>query len=75
MDGGIDAGVFVAGAKRRDGKLVTDGGRVLGVTATAEDLQAAVAKAYKQVKKVHFANAYYRKDIGKRALAAKDSDT
>ena len=64
----IDADVFIAGAKRRDGKLVTDGGRVLGVTATAEDLQSAVEKAYAQVKKVRFANAYYRKDIGKRAL-------
>ena len=68
MDGGIDADVFVAGAERRDGKLLTDGGRVLGVTAMAGDLQNAVAKAYKQVKKVRFANAYYRKDIGKRAL-------
>ena len=75
MDKDIDADVFVAGAKRRSGKLLTDGGRVLGVTATAEDLQAAVAKAYKQVKKVRFANAYYRKDIGKRALEAKESVT
>ena len=75
VDDGIDADVFVAGAKCRDGKLITDGGRVLGVTATAEDLQAAVEEAYKQVKKVRFANAYYRKDIGKRALEAEVSAT
>ena len=72
---GSDADVFVAGAKRQGGKLITDGGRVLGVTATAEDLKTAVEKAYEQVKKVRFANAYYRKDIGKRALEAKDSAT
>jgi phosphoribosylamine--glycine ligase len=66
----VDALVYVAGAKLQDGKLLTNGGRVLGVTATAENLFAAVEKAYAQVKKVSFGNAYYRKDIGQRALKA-----
>ncbi|MCM1149675.1 MAG: phosphoribosylamine--glycine ligase [Butyricicoccus sp.] len=69
-DAGIDADVFIAGAKLSDGKLLTNGGRVLGVTATAEDLPAAVKKAYEQAEKVHFGNAYCRRDIGQRALAA-----
>ena len=63
--------MFIAGAKLSDGKLLTSGGRVLGVTATAEDLPAAVKKAYEQVEKVRFGNAYYRRDIGQRALAAR----
>ncbi|MBO5067108.1 MAG: phosphoribosylamine--glycine ligase [Clostridia bacterium] len=62
--------VFVAGAKLVNGKLKTSGGRVLGVTAVAGDLKKAIAKAYKKVRKISFANAYYRKDIGKRALKA-----
>lgn len=62
--------VFVAGAKLQDGKLLTSGGRVLGVTAIAPDLKKAIKKAYKKVSKIHFKNAFYRKDIGKRALKA-----
>ena len=62
--------IFVAGAKIKDGKLVTGGGRVLGVTEVADTLAEAVDKAYETVKTVSFANAYYRKDIGKKALAA-----
>ncbi len=62
--------VFVAGATLSKGKLLTNGGRVLGVTATAKDLKKAINKAYKKTSKIHFANAYYRKDIGKRALMA-----
>lgn len=64
--------VFFAGAKLKDGKLVTDGGRVLGVTAKGETLKEAIDKAYLKVKKVSFFNAYYRKDIGARALKAGD---
>ena len=64
--------IFVAGAKTQDGKLVTSGGRVLGVTAVAEDLKGAIAAAYEKVKTVRFENAYYRKDIGQRALKAKE---
>ena len=63
--------VFVAGAKERDGKLVTAGGRVLGVTATASELGDAIALAYERVDSIRFENAFYRKDIGKRALEAK----
>ena len=63
--------LYVAGARLEDGKLLTAGGRVLGATATADTLQEAVNRAYVLAGKVHFENAYYRKDIGKRALAAK----
>ena len=62
--------VFVAGAKLKDGKLVTSGGRVLGVTAIAKNLKGAIKKAYKKVDKIHFENAYFRKDIGAKALKA-----
>ena len=62
--------VYVAGAKITDGKLVTNGGRVLGCTAVADDLKTAVEEAYKLVDKVGFANKYYRHDIGQRALKA-----
>ena len=72
VDGVSDADVYFAGAKRAEGKLVTSGGRVLGVTATAETLADAVKKAYAETEKVHFANAYFRHDIGARALAALD---
>ena len=67
----IDANVYIAGAKSdEEGNTLTAGGRVLGVTAVADTLAAAVDKAYSEVKKVNFDNAFYRKDIGKRALAA-----
>jgi phosphoribosylamine--glycine ligase len=62
--------VFIAGAKEADGKLLTSGGRVLGVTAKADTLENAIAKAYSAVEKISFSNAYYRKDIGQRALKA-----
>ena len=62
--------VFVAGAAFKDGVLVTNGGRVLGCTATAEDLPSAIKAAYEVVEKVHFDNAYYRHDIGAKALKA-----
>ncbi len=62
--------VYVAGAEMRDGKLYTNGGRVLGVTATAPELVSAVKKAYSTVEKIKFKNSYYRKDIGKKALDA-----
>ena len=65
-----DKNIYVAGAKLTDGKLFTSGGRVLGVTETAPTLAEAVEKAYQTVAAVHFENAYYRKDIGARALAA-----
>ena len=70
VKGAIDGELFVAGAKREGEKLLTSGGRVLGVTATADTLPAAIEKAYSQVAKVSFSNAYYRRDIGQRALRA-----
>lgn len=62
--------VFFAGAKADGDRLLTAGGRVLGVTAVAPTLNEAIDKAYKSVEGVTFANAYCRHDIGKRALAA-----
>ena len=62
--------VYVAGAKLQDGKLLTNGGRVLGVTSIAETLEDAIKASYAKVEKIHFDNAYYRHDIGQRALAA-----
>lgn len=72
IPGDIAPGVYVAGAALKDGKLVTSGGRVLGVTATADSLADAIDKAYGKVSRISFGNAYYRKDIGKRALEAED---
>ena len=63
--------VYVAGAKLDGERLLTAGGRVLGVTATAPTLEEAIAAAYRNVEKVSFDNAYYRKDIGARAILAK----
>jgi phosphoribosylamine---glycine ligase len=60
--------VFHAGTAMADGQLVTSGGRVLGVTAVAEDLPEAIDKAYDAVGKIHFQDAHYRKDIAARAL-------
>ena len=68
---GLSAEVFVAGAAQKDGKLVTSGGRVLGVTATADTLADAVAKSYANVEKITFEKAFYRRDIGRRALEVK----
>ena len=62
--------VFVAGAKLEDGKLLTSGGRVLGVTSVAPTLEEAIDTAYENAAKITFENAYYRKDIGARALKA-----
>ena len=66
----IEAQVYIAGAKLSEGKVLTAGGRVLGVTAVADTLENAIIKAYAEVPKVSFANAFYRKDIGQRALEA-----
>jgi len=62
--------VFVAGAKLEDGKLLTNGGRVLGCSGIGKTLPEAIENAYKVVDKVHFDNEYYRHDIGQRALKA-----
>jgi phosphoribosylamine--glycine ligase len=60
--------VFHAGTRRADGAVVTAGGRVLGVTARAPDLRAAIARAYHAVGALHFEGMHYRKDIGSKAL-------
>lgn len=64
-----DVVVFHAGTAERDGAIVTDGGRVLGVTAVGADIGCAIDRAYEAVGKIHFKGAYYRKDIGAKALA------
>ncbi|MBR2491223.1 MAG: phosphoribosylamine--glycine ligase, partial [Ruminiclostridium sp.] len=68
----LDAEVYVAGAKLDDGVLKTSGGRVLGVTAIGDTLEEAIDKAYAQAANVTFENAYCRRDIGARALRAKE---
>jgi phosphoribosylamine--glycine ligase len=64
-----DIVVYHAATALRDGKVVTVGGRVLGVTALGQNLDAAVARAYEGVAKVSFEGMHFRKDIGKKALA------
>jgi phosphoribosylamine--glycine ligase len=64
----IKNNVYVAGAKLENETLLTAGGRVLGVTAVADSLKGALSLAYERVNKVNFSNAFYRKDIGKKAL-------
>lgn len=70
VDADCQGEIYIAGAKREGDRLLTNGGRVLGVVTTAETLADAVKQSYAQVEKVHFENAYYRRDIGARALAA-----
>ena len=69
----LEAEVFVAGAKLDGQVLKTSGGRVLGVTALGDTLEQAIQKAYDQAGRVKFANAYCRRDIGARALRAKEA--
>ena len=61
---------FVAGAKLADGKLLTSGGRVIGLTAVEDTLPQAIDRAYTLTGMVHFENAYCRRDIGARAMKA-----
>ena len=63
--------VYHAGTKLEDGKFLTAGGRVLGITATADTLEEALNKSYAAVETITFEKAHYRKDIGQRALEAK----
>ena len=64
--------VYVAGAELKDGVPVTSGGRVLGVTAVAPTLKEAIDASYAMVEKISFEGAFYRHDIGARAMAAKN---
>ena len=59
---------FHAGTALKDKAVVTNGGRVLGVTALGEDIPKAIKKAYQAVEKIHWETAYYRTDIGRKAL-------
>ena len=68
IDESVKDSVFIAGAKKENGVLKTAGGRVLGVTATADTLKKALDSAYEKVNHVHFENAFWRKDIGAKAL-------
>lgn len=68
----VEDNVYVAGAKLENGKLLTNGGRVLGVTKIAGTLEQAIALSYNAVEKVCFGNAYYRHDIGQKALKCKE---
>ncbi len=66
----ISDSVYVAGAVIKDGKLLTSGGRVLGATALGGSLESAISDAYGLVEKIRFGSAFYRRDIGQKALAA-----
>jgi phosphoribosylamine--glycine ligase len=63
-----DAKVFHAGTALKDGQIVTNGGRVLGVTSLGKDLKAAQAAAYAAVEKIHFDGAHFRRDIAAKAF-------
>ena len=59
---------FCAGVKRKDNSLITDGGRVVGITAVGDNLSKAAQTAYRAVDKVHFQGMYYRRDIGRSRI-------
>jgi phosphoribosylamine--glycine ligase len=63
-----DVMVFHAGTAQKDGKIVTAGGRVLGVTAMGDTIADAKARAYEAVDQIHFDGAYCRRDIADKAL-------
>jgi phosphoribosylamine---glycine ligase len=69
LDGESDVIVYHAATANKEGRLVTVGGRVLGVTALGANLDAAIARAYEAVGRVSFEGMQYRRDIGRRALA------
>jgi phosphoribosylamine---glycine ligase len=68
-----DVKVFHAGTRLENNMVVTDGGRVLGVTALGDTLAAARRKAYEAVERIHFQGAFYRRDIAERALKQSES--
>lgn len=63
-----DVVVFHAGTKRGDANTVTDGGRVLGITALGDDMKCAISRAYEAVRKISWDGMHYRKDIGYKAI-------
>lgn len=68
VDGMDDVFAFHADTARRDGSIVTNGGRILGVTALADDLRGSIDRAYEAVDRVRFAQRYFRSDIGEKGL-------
>lgn len=66
-----DVAVYHAGTVRRDGQIITNGGRVLGVTALGDDLREACARAYRGVTRIRFQGAFYRSDIGRSEYEAR----
>lgn len=64
--------IYFAGTAFKDGLLVTNGGRVLGITNVSDTLEKAIEMSYNDVKKINFKNAYYRTDIGRKALLARE---
>ena len=69
-----DVKVFHAGTKKEGEHILTDGGRVLAVTALGRDLAAARSKAYAATEKIRFTGMHYRKDIGQRAIQPASAD-
>jgi len=66
IEGAEDVFVYHAGTLKENGRYITNGGRVLGVTATGDDLDSALAKAYSSIEKIRFTDMHYRRDIGKK---------
>ena len=64
-----NAHIFHAGTKKQDGKILTNGGRVLGVTALGDTLESAIQNAYSVAEKISWPHKYCRKDIGKKGLS------
>ncbi len=62
--------LYIAGAREENGRLLTSGGRVLGVSSLGKELSLAVKRAYEGIEMIGFKNSFYRRDIGKRALSA-----
>jgi len=65
-----DTFIFHAGTKKENGKILTSGGRVLGVASLGQGVDKAVKKAYSMVDKIQFDHCFFRRDIGQRALRA-----
>ena len=63
-----DAFIFHAGTKKVDGKLLTNGGRVLNIAAVSNTLKSAINKAYEYTKMINFEGMHYRNDIGYKGL-------
>ena len=71
IEEGEDLRIFHAGTARREGRFVTAGGRVLGVTALGETVEGAQARAYDALSRIRFEGMHYRRDIGEKALDAR----